>query len=110
MAAQRNPGANAEAERPEYAGRYRLESRISSDGIGVVLLAQTDSGMKVVVKVVHAELASNPEFRRRLRQNIAAARRVSGAFTAPLVDADPDAERPWLARPFISGRTRGSLA
>lgn len=105
MAPQRNAGAGAEAELPEYAGHYQLESRLGSGGMGVVHLARSTSGMKVAVKVVHAQFARDPEFRGRFRQEVAAARRVSGAFTAPVVDADPEAERPWMATLFIPGQT-----
>ncbi|MEV6504453.1 serine/threonine-protein kinase [Streptomyces prunicolor] len=105
MAPQHGTGAGAEAELPEYAGHYRLESCLGSGGMGVVHLAQSTSGMKVAVKVVHAEFAQDPEFRGRFRQEVAAARRVSGAFTAPVVDADPEAQRPWMATSFIPGPT-----
>ncbi|MFE9677260.1 serine/threonine-protein kinase [Streptomyces sp. NPDC006259] len=105
MAPQHNTGAGAEAELPEYAGHYHLESCLGSGGMGVVHLARSTSGMKVAVKVVHAEFARDPEFRGRFRQEVAAARRVSGAFTAPVVDADPEAERPWMATLFIPGPT-----
>lgn len=105
MAPQRDAGADAEAELPEYAGHYRLESRLGSGGMGVVHLARSTSGMRVAVKVVHATYARDPEFRGRFRQEVAAARRVSGAFTAPVVDADPDAGRPWMATLYIPGPT-----
>ncbi|MDG9720733.1 serine/threonine-protein kinase [Streptomyces sp. DH24] len=105
MAPQRNAGAGAETELPEYAGHYRLESCLGSGGMGVVHLARSTSGMKLAVKVVHAEFARDPEFRGRFRQEVAAARRVSGAFTAPVVDADPEGERPWMATLFIPGPT-----
>ncbi|MEV6618499.1 PQQ-binding-like beta-propeller repeat protein [Streptomyces sp. NPDC051051] len=105
MAPQHGTGADAEAELPEYAGHYHLESCLGSGGMGVVHLARSTSGMKVAVKVVHAEFARDPEFRGRFRQEVAAARRVSGAFTAPVVDADPEAERPWMATLFIPGPT-----
>ncbi|MCX5036223.1 MULTISPECIES: serine/threonine-protein kinase [Streptomyces] len=105
MAPQRDAGADAEAELPEYAGHYRLESRLGSGGMGVVHLARSTSGMRVAVKVVHATYARDPEFRGRFRQEVAAARRVSGAFTAPVVDADPEAGRPWMATLFIPGPT-----
>ncbi|AZP19500.1 serine/threonine-protein kinase [Streptomyces aquilus] len=105
MAPQRNTGAGAEAELPEYAGHYRLESCLGSGGMGVVHLARSTSGMKLAVKIVHAEFAKDPEFRGRFRQEVAAARRVSGAFTASVVDADPEAERPWMATLFIPGPT-----
>ncbi|MFJ3644124.1 PQQ-binding-like beta-propeller repeat protein [Streptomyces sp. NPDC090108] len=105
MAPQRNTGPDTEAELPEYAGLYRLESQLGSGGMGVVHLARSASGLKLAVKVVHAEFARDPEFRGRFRQEVAAARRVSGAFTAPVVDADPEADRPWMATLFIPGAT-----
>lgn len=105
MAPQQNAGAGAEAELPEYAGHYRLDERLGSGGMGVVHLARSTSGMQLAVKVVHAEFARDPEFRGRFRQEVGAARKVSGAFTAPVVDADPEAERPWMATLFIPGPT-----
>ncbi|MFI1764683.1 serine/threonine-protein kinase [Streptomyces sp. NPDC020800] len=105
MTPQRNTGAGAEAELPEYAGQYHLDSCLGSGGMGVVHLARSTSGLRLAVKVVHAEFARDPEFRGRFRQEVAAARRVSGAFTAPVVDADPEAERPWMATLFIPGPT-----
>ncbi|MFF4029749.1 PQQ-binding-like beta-propeller repeat protein [Streptomyces sviceus] len=90
---------------PESVGGYRIESRIGTGGMGVVYLGRSASGRAVAVKVVHTRYADNPEFRARFRQEIAAARRVSGAFTAPVVDADPEAARPWMATAFVPGRT-----
>ncbi|WP_228992996.1 protein kinase [Streptomyces sp. DH8] len=101
----REPGAHPEAEFPQYAGAYRLEARLGSGGMGVVHLARSASGMQLAVKVVHAPYAADPEFRARFRQEVAAARRVSGAFTAPVVDADPEAGRPWMATLYVPGPT-----
>ncbi|MFF9122863.1 serine/threonine-protein kinase [Streptomyces sp. NPDC014889] len=105
MTPQHHTGAGAEAELPEYAGHYRLESWLGAGGMGIVHLARSTSGLRLAVKVVHAQYARDPEFRGRFRQEVAAARRVSGAFTAPVVDADPEAERPWMATLFIPGPT-----
>ncbi|KNB52036.1 protein kinase domain-containing protein [Streptomyces caatingaensis] len=104
----RDTGSGLGAEDPGYAGRYRLEGRLGSGGMGVVHLAHSPSGLRLAVKVVHAEYAADPEFRARFRQEVAAARRVSGAFTAPVVDADPDCERPWMATLCIAGPTLAS--
>ncbi|MEV2185673.1 serine/threonine-protein kinase [Streptomyces sp. NPDC047966] len=101
----RSTGAFPGAEQPEQAGQYRLEECLGHGGMGVVHLASSASGLRLAVKVVHAEHAADPEFRARFRQEVAAARRVSGAFTAPVVDADPDAPRPWMATLFIEGPT-----
>lgn len=105
MPSLRDSGVGPEAEHPEYAYQYRLEARLGSGGMGVVHLARSSSGLQLAVKVIHAEFAQDPEFRGRFRQEVAAARRVSGAFTAPVVDADPDAERPWMATLHIPGPT-----
>ncbi|MZD03860.1 PQQ-binding-like beta-propeller repeat protein [Streptomyces sp. SID5785] len=90
---------------PESVGGYRIESRIGTGGMGVVYRARTSSGRAVAVKVVHAQYADDPEFRARFRQEVRAARRVSGAFTAPVVDADPEAELPWMATVYVAGDT-----
>lgn len=101
----RDAGADREAEGPEYAGAYRLQARLGAGGMGVVHLATSPSGLRLAVKVVHGQYAEDPEFRARFRQEVAAARRVSGAFTAPVVDADPDAVRPWMATLYVPGPT-----
>ncbi|WP_369144881.1 protein kinase [Streptomyces sp. R44] len=101
----RGTGADREAEEPEYAGDYRLQACLGAGGMGVVHLASSASGLRLAVKVVHARYAEDPEFRARFRQEVAAARRVSGAFTAPVVDADPDAVRPWMATLYVPGPT-----
>ncbi|WP_327232899.1 serine/threonine-protein kinase [Streptomyces sp. NBC_01317] len=90
---------------PESVGGYRLLDRLGSGGMGVVYLASSASGMRVAVKVVHAQLAGDDEFRTRFKQEVAAARRVSGAFTASVVDADPDAVQPWMATLYMPGPT-----
>ncbi|MFE6482848.1 endo alpha-1,4 polygalactosaminidase [Streptomyces sp. NPDC057757] len=89
----------------ESIGDYTLIDRLGSGGMGVVYLGRSTSGRRVAVKVVHAQYAQDEEFRARFRQEIAAVRRVSGAFTAPVVDADPDAEQPWMATLYVPGRT-----
>lgn len=63
------------------------------------------SGLQLAVKVVHRQHAADPEFRARFRQEVTAARRVSGAFTAPVVDADPAAALPWMATLYVPGPT-----
>ncbi|GED85793.1 protein kinase [Streptomyces sp. 6-11-2] len=88
---------------PESIGGYTLLGRLGAGGMGVVYRGVSASGRQVAVKLVHGPYAQEEEFRTRFRQEIAAARRVSGAFTAPVVDADPDADRPWMATLYVPG-------
>ncbi|MGW2329303.1 protein kinase domain-containing protein [Streptomyces sp. NPDC001700] len=90
---------------PASIGGYVLLDRLGSGGMGIVYLARSASGRQVAVKLTHAQYAQDEEFRTRFRQEVAAARRVSGAFTAAVVDADPEAERPWMATQYVPGRT-----
>ncbi|MFF1924716.1 protein kinase [Streptomyces sp. NPDC058221] len=90
---------------PAEIGGYRLEARLGSGGMGTVFLARTSSGRAVAIKLIHQQFAGDDEFRTRFRQEVAAARRVSGAFTAAVVDAAPEAEQPWMATSYIEGHT-----
>ncbi|WP_329216501.1 serine/threonine-protein kinase [Streptomyces sp. NBC_01485] len=88
---------------PKALGGYRIVDRLGAGGMGVVYRARSRSGREVAVKVVHAQYAEDAVFRARFRQEIDAVRKVSGAFTAPVVDADPDAVRPWMATQYVPG-------
>ena len=88
---------------PEFIGRYRLVGRLGGGGMGQVYLARSPGGRSVAVKVIREPLAADPGFRIRFAREIAAAGRVSGIFTAPVVDADPDADRPWLVTAYVDG-------
>ncbi|WP_314614184.1 protein kinase domain-containing protein [Streptomyces stackebrandtii] len=90
---------------PREIGGYELLDRLGSGGMGTVFLARAESGRPVALKIIHEQFAADAEFRTRFRQEVRAARRVSGAFTAPVVDADPDAARPWMATAYVPGRT-----
>jgi len=88
---------------PQRVGRYRLLKRLGTGGMGRVYLGQSPGGRLVAVKLIRPELADDPGFRHRFAQEVSAARRVSGIFTAPVVDADPDGPQPWLVTAFVPG-------
>jgi serine/threonine protein kinase len=88
---------------PQLIGSYRVVRRLGSGGMGHVFLSRSPGGRLLAIKVIRAELASDLEFRTRFRREVAAARSVSGLFTAPVVDADTEAPVPWLATAYIAG-------
>ncbi|MFF2185989.1 serine/threonine-protein kinase [Streptomyces sp. NPDC058155] len=88
---------------PSRIGPYRLLGRLGAGGMGRVFLARSEGGRTVAVKLVRPELAEEDEFRRRFAQEVAAARRVGGEWTAPVLDADTDAREPWVATGYVPG-------
>ncbi|GAA2339233.1 protein kinase domain-containing protein [Streptomyces cuspidosporus] len=94
---------NLGAQDPRWIGEYRLLARLGEGGMGRVYLARSARGRTVAVKLVKAELARQPDFRSRFQREVAAARRVGGQWTAPVLDADTEAEVPWVATGYIGG-------
>ncbi|WP_217707128.1 serine/threonine-protein kinase [Nonomuraea rhodomycinica] len=84
-------------------GPYRLVGRLGGGGMGEVFLGRSRGGLPVAVKVVRPDLAGDAEFRRRFAQEVEAARKVGGFYTAQVIDADTSAARPWLATAYIPG-------
>ncbi|WP_438817280.1 hypothetical protein [Streptomyces actuosus] len=87
------------ADLPRRIGVHTAERELGAGGMGMVDLARSRGGRAVAVKVARSELAAAPHFRERFRAEVEAARRVGGFHTAPVVDADLDAEAPgWPPR------------
>ena len=84
-------------------GEFRLLARLGSGGMGQVFLASSLAGRTVAVKVIHAELCRDADFVRRFRNEVEAAQKVSGWYTAPVVAAGVDDNPPWLATAFVPG-------
>jgi outer membrane protein assembly factor BamB len=88
---------------PDRVGDYRLLGRLGSGGMGVVYLGCSPGGRMVAVKTMLEGVARDARYRARFRREVAAARTVTGAFTAPLLEADPEAETPWLVTDYLPG-------
>ena len=91
------------SEDPGEVGGYRLHGRLGAGGMGRVYMASTPAGRPVALKVVRPELGEDQVFRARFRQEIQAARRVHGLYTAQVLDADPSATPPWLVTAYVPG-------
>ncbi|MFI5841404.1 serine/threonine protein kinase [Catenuloplanes sp. NPDC051500] len=96
-------GAPLRSGDPARVGPYEIVSRLGAGGQGVVFLARDPNGRPVAVKVVHAETAADEEFRNRFRSEVARVRQVPPFCTAEVLDADPDAPRPYLVTEFVDG-------
>jgi protein kinase-like protein len=71
--------------------------------MGEVFFGRSRAGRPVAVKLIYPVHANDAEFRRRFRLEVEAGRKVGGFHAAQVVDADPDAERPWMVTAFVAG-------
>ncbi|WP_217189752.1 serine/threonine-protein kinase [Streptomyces buecherae] len=92
-----------EGDDPTTVAGYRLSAKLGSGGMGKVYLSYTLGGRAVAIKVIRPEFSEDAEFRRRFRQEVKAAQRVQGLYTAPVIDSDPDGPTPWLATAYVPG-------
>jgi hypothetical protein len=91
------------ANDPQVVGEYQLRARLGAGGMGRVYLGYSRAGRAVAVKVIHPQLAQDPEFRQRFAREVAAARAVSGVYTAAVIAAGLNDDPPWLATAFVPG-------
>ncbi|HXT89680.1 MAG TPA: serine/threonine-protein kinase [Trebonia sp.] len=94
---------------PERIGSYTIIGRLGAGAMGQVFLARSTAGRLVAVKTIRVELAEEPGFRARFAREVAAASRVSGVFTAAVIEADPDADLPWVATAYVPAPSLSTL-
>jgi len=95
--------AQLEVGDPRRIGEYSLLGRLGSGAMGRVYLGRSPAGRPVAVRVIRPDAASDLRFRARLRRELEAARHVASPHVAVVLDADPDADLPWMATEYVPG-------
>ncbi|MEU3310277.1 serine/threonine-protein kinase [Nocardiopsis sp. NPDC006832] len=90
---------------PVEIGGYRTVGRLGAGGMGAVYAARSPAGELVAVKLVHGDLAIDPEFRARFRREADLVGRVVGPCVPRFLAQDTAADQPWLATEYVSGPT-----
>ena len=83
----------------ERVGRFRVVSRLGHD----VLLGEDETGRRAVVRLLPE--AAAPGARERFRRDVQRAAGAPPWFAAPVLDADPDADPPWIATAHVPAPT-----
>ncbi|MDA0564273.1 protein kinase [Streptomonospora sp. S1-112] len=88
---------------PRQLGDYRVEGRLGRGGMGTVYLARDTADRLVAVKLIHPDLADDPDFRRRFAREVEAARRVARFSTAGVLDARLDGDPLFIVSEYVPG-------
>jgi hypothetical protein len=94
---------------PQQLGGHQLIGLLGHGGMGRVYLGISPAGGQVAVKVMHPHFAGDTAFRQRFKREAETAQRVSGRFTAKVLDSGAGERTPWLATEYIPGPTLAQL-
>ncbi|UNX55284.1 protein kinase [Georgenia sp. TF02-10] len=92
-----------DAER--QVGGYRLLRRIGAGGMGTVHEAVDLDGRRVALKLLHPQIAADPQARRRLAREVSLLHRVREAGVARVLDAEVDDDEAFVVTELIDGLT-----
>jgi len=91
---------------PVLCGRYRLERRLASGGMGEVWRARDlDLDRAVAVKLLHPHLGDNPDLVARFRREARAAARLSHPGIVAVYDSCSDGSREAIVMQLVEGPT-----
>ncbi|GAB2485747.1 serine/threonine-protein kinase [Nocardiopsis aegyptia] len=90
---------------PTTIGPYALAARIDAGGQGTVYLGHAEDGTPAAVKVLTGLWGQDGRQRARFVRELAAARTVAPFCTAAVLDADMDADVPYIASEYVPGPT-----
>ncbi|GIH68007.1 serine/threonine protein kinase [Sphaerimonospora thailandensis] len=90
---------------PDHIGPYRLVGKLGAGGMGTVYAGIDSNSERVAIKVIHRELARDPEFRLRFSREVELLNRVHGKYTTRVLAFDVETAQPWLATEYVPGPT-----
>ncbi|MBB2741612.1 UNVERIFIED_ORG: WD40 repeat protein [Microbispora rosea subsp. rosea] len=88
---------------PPRLGDFWLAGRLGAGGQGVVYEAYDPDGVRVAVKVLHGDTASDPGLRSRFGKEAMAARRVASFCTARVLAVDLVGPKPYIVSEYVEG-------
>ncbi|MEO3825675.1 serine/threonine-protein kinase [Actinomadura sp. B10D3] len=94
---------------PRRLGSYEIAGRLGVGEQGAVFLGRDPSGVPVAVKVLHVRLSGEPVARARFAEAFTSARKVSGFYTAAILDADVEDDLPYVVSEWVGGPTLQQL-
>src|SRR5438477_8472619 len=95
---------------PARLGRYAIERLLGRGGMGSVYLArQIDLDRPVVVKVMHPEIAKDPQWVARLNREALAAAQVSSDAVVKIYDTGVADGVPFIAMEYVEGLSAQAL-
>ncbi|WP_168221139.1 serine/threonine-protein kinase [Actinomadura sp. WMMA1423] len=88
---------------PGRLGSFEITGRLGVGEQGAVFLGRDPAGRPVAVKILHVRLSGEPVARSRFADAFSAARKVSGFYTAAILHADVEGDRPYVVSEWVDG-------
>jgi serine/threonine protein kinase len=84
-------------------GRYVVQALLREGGMGRVYRAEGPDGTVAAVKVIKAEYATQPAYRKRFEREVRIARMIEHPHVVPVLEAGTHEGELFLTTPFIDG-------
>ncbi|MCW2899611.1 MAG: serine/threonine protein kinase [Streptosporangiaceae bacterium] len=95
--------ARLEPGDPTSLGDFEVVGRLGAGGQGAVYLGRAPGGDFVAIKLLHAQMSSDPSARARFIREVTAAQKVAPFCTAKVLESDVQGDQPYIVSEFIDG-------
>jgi len=93
----------------QMIGRYKLDQLLGQGGMGSVYRAEdTADGSIVALKVLHGQVAVDPQSRRRFFKEARLLAQVRNAYVANLLEFNQEGDLCYLVTEFVPGKSAGT--